>query len=100
MELIEVLQGMILFIAVTFVVVEFIKKAIKQAVAGLPGWVFFVLSIALGIAFSYGWSLRVLPAPTAPAFHHVNAVVTGIIIGAAASGIFSGLDEMFPDLGL
>ena len=100
MELMEILQSMVIFIAVTFVVVEFLKKIIK-AITQPPGWVFFVLSIALGVAFSYGWGLAVLPPPTYhEGFHHLNAVMTGVIIGAAASGIFSGLDEMFPGLNL
>ena len=101
MELMEILQNMAIFIAVTFVVVEFLKKVIKGIVTDPPGWCFFVLSIALGVAFSYGWGLAVLPPPTYhEGFHHLNAVMTGVIIGAAASGIFSGLDEAFPGLNL
>ena len=99
MELVEILQNMVLFIVVTFLVTEFLKKVVK-AITEPPGWCFFVLSIALGVAFSYGWGLSVLPAPVLEGFSHLNAVVTGVIIGAAASGVFSGLDEIFPGLNL
>ena len=101
MEILDIIQTFLLYIAVTFVIVEAIKKVIKSNTDLVPGWCFFVLSIVLGIVLSYGWSLRVLPAPTTyEAFDHVNTIITGFIIGIAASGMFSGLDEMFPDINL
>lgn len=99
-ELMDILQNMLLFIVVVLVVVEFIKKVVVSYCREVPGWVFFLLSVALGVGFSYGWGLSILPPPDLEPFNHLNAVVTGIIIGAAASGLFSGLDELFPNLNL
>ncbi len=99
-DLVTLIQNMAVFVSVIFVVVEFIKKVVRAMTDAVPGWAFFLLSASLGVALAYGWTLKILPDPGIVEFNHLNTVLTGLIMGGAASGLFSGMDSIFPDLNL
>ena len=99
--LLEILiESLLLYVLVVWAVVQFIKKKVVKPYFEIPGWSFFLLSIALGILLSYGWQLSILPTPIVAEFIHLSRILTGFVIGAAASGLFSGLDKLFPELNL
>jgi len=97
----DILQPLLLFIAVTFLVVEVVKRAV-QAVGVLLGrkWALgkasILVAIFLGIAEAYFWWLTVLPDPRMPGGEWFAIVIAGFLIAGAAGGLFTWLKNLFP----
>ena len=91
----DVLQALILFIAITYLVTEVLKRLIEEVMRqiGRPGFSLgggsIVIAVVLGIAQAYFWWLTVLPDPRRPGGEWFAIIVSGFLIAGAASGVYS-----------
>lgn len=93
-------QNIIVHIIVIFAVVEGIKKLIIKPNFDTPKGTYPVLAVMLGIAAAFGWDLSLLPEPALKGFHGYSHVLTGIVVGLAAVGLFAFIDDLLPDLNI
>jgi len=91
----EILTPLALYIVVTFLTTEVIKRALK-ALGVVLGKASILVAMVIGTALSYGWALSILPEPVQPGFDYVAVVLTGLIIAGAASGLFSWMETILP----
>ncbi len=93
--IVKVLQPLLQYIVITFMVTEVVKQVAKVFGVRL-GKASILISVALGIILSYGWALSVLPEPSQPRFEYVAVFITGLIIAGAAGGLFTWMKNVFP----
>ena len=94
---IDMLEPMIKYIAITFLGTEVLKQIIKSASGYKLEGMSIIISFLIATTLSYGWALNVLPDPEQPGFEYVAIFLTGLIIAGAASGLFSWLKELSPE---
>lgn len=93
--MVKVLQPLVQYIVITFLVTEVIKQIAKIFGVKL-GKASILVAVAMGTILSYGWALSVLPEPSQPHFEYVSVLVTGLIIAGAAAGLFTWMRNAFP----
>lgn len=91
----EVIQPLALYILITFLATDVIKHIFK-AFRVVLGKAAILVSVAIGGVLSYGWTLTVLPLPDHDWAIISAHVLTALIIGGAAGGIFSWLTNILP----
>jgi len=92
----DILQPLLIYIAVTFLVIELLKALLKRTLGIQPDRWVIPIAIVLGIGESYFWWLNVLPDPQMPGGEWFAIIISGFLIAGAASGLFAWLKNLFP----
>jgi len=93
----DVLQPVLLFILIVFLLTEGIKQFLWRVGKVKPDRWVLVIAVVLGLIFAVGWQITVLPEAPSIYAYWIGVVLTGLLIAFVASGVvYPGLRKLIP----